>query len=105
MARTSTRTKTTVYVIGEGLAATDGKLGEVRARMKEIQELNEKNIHRAGVRFVETDDSQRLGLISRQWAEVVPRVVSGEGLGEKLKEVARLMKEHLPETPNEFKMR
>ena len=103
--RTSTRTKTTVYVIGEQLAATGGKLQEVRDLMRQVQELNEQNIHRAGVRFTETDDREQLGTIGRQWKEVVPRVVFGEESGDKLSEINRLLREFLPEEPREFKIR
>ena len=82
MARTSTRTKTRVYIIGDDLAANNESLRKAAEKMKEIETKYETEIHRAGVRLQPTDEHEDLSTIRMQWRDVMKMVIPGEELTE-----------------------
>ena len=82
MARTSTRTKTTVYIIGDGLAATKDELRKAAEKMQDIKVRYETALHRGSVRLTPTDDSEKLSTIRMQWRDVMKMIVPQEDLRE-----------------------
>lgn len=73
MAITWTRTRTNVYIIGEGLLEKHPELTELRQKMIEVGENLEhkQSLDELGIRLVETNDAAELELMHYQWNDIL----------------------------------
>lgn len=67
MAFTYTSTFTNVYVVGEQLANSSSNLELARKQMKDIEIKFADELHKRGVKFIETDDVMNLSWMKFQW--------------------------------------
>ena len=100
---TWTRTFTSVFVVGEELAAKSENLRLMADKMKEAGEKYEDEFKKKGVRLKETDDPDDMKTMKYQWQEIVGKMIINDS--EKVSEIVELFKKEFEEEPiNEFRM-
>jgi hypothetical protein len=82
MAHTYTRTWTYVFIIGSELAASDEKLAQAAAKMKEVATKYTEDMERHALGYEETNDVDQLGLMRFQWSEVMRKFATPDELAD-----------------------
>lgn len=82
MAYTYTHTKTSVYTIGDELAATKRELAQAALKMKEIESNYKDDLQTNGVAFKPTNELSQLSTMRMQWRDVMKLIIPQEELAE-----------------------